>query len=66
MKKQLLIDYFGGTSATALALDVKQPSVSQWPDDLPYAVLGRIAILQPVAWSVLNSADDSSDSRKDH
>ena len=63
MKKQLLIDYFGGVSATAVALEVKQPAVSQWPDELPYSVLGRIAKLQPDAWAILSA--ESVDPKKD-
>jgi hypothetical protein len=50
MEKQTLLKYFGGTGQTAIALHVKQPAVSQWPDELPFSALGRIAYLQPKAW----------------
>jgi len=54
MKKSTVIAYFGGTVETAAALKVSRPAVIQWPEDLPFSVLGRIASLQPRAWKVLN------------
>jgi hypothetical protein len=50
MEKQTLLKYFGGTGQTAVALHVKQPAVSQWPEVLPFSALGRIAYFQPKAW----------------
>jgi len=35
MNKQQVIDFFGGVNATAKALGIAQPSVSNWPDRLP-------------------------------
>jgi DNA-binding transcriptional regulator YdaS (Cro superfamily) len=35
MLKQEVLDHFGGASATAAALGVSQPSVSNWADPLP-------------------------------
>ena len=35
MKKQEVLDYFGGVIATAKALGISQPSVSNWGEDLP-------------------------------
>lgn len=35
MKKQEVIEYFGGVGATARALEIAQPSVSTWTDPLP-------------------------------
>ena len=55
MKKENLLNYFGGQRKTADALGVKQPTVCDWPDELPYSVLGRIATLQPAAWTILSS-----------
>lgn len=35
MKKQEVIDHFGGVGATARALGIAQPSVTTWKDPLP-------------------------------
>ncbi len=35
MKKQDVISYFGSQEKTALALGVKQASVSRWKDEIP-------------------------------
>lgn len=35
MKKEEVLQYFGGTTATAVALGLSQPSVSNWSDPLP-------------------------------
>ena len=35
MNKQQVIEYFGGVAATAKALGIAQPSVSNWGDQLP-------------------------------
>lgn len=35
MNKQQVIDFFGGVSATAAALGISQPSVSNWTSRLP-------------------------------
>lgn len=60
MKKTTLISYFGGSTKTAVALQVKQPAVTQWPEDLPFSVLGRLAELQPAAWDELKKLDAQS------
>lgn len=62
MKKEILISYFGNTVKTALALHVRQPTVSSWPDDLPFSVLGRIAFYQPKAWRDLMRKDKPAES----
>jgi hypothetical protein len=54
MKKANLISHFGSQHLTAAALRVKQPTVCAWPDDLPFSVLGRVAVYQPRAWRELN------------
>ncbi|MTD32611.1 Cro/CI family transcriptional regulator [Paludibacterium denitrificans] len=53
MKKDRVVSHFGGVAKTAAALMVSGPAVRQWPDDLPFAAIGRIAVLQPEAWSLL-------------
>jgi len=35
MKKQEVIDYFGGVVRVAEALGIKHPSVIRWPDPIP-------------------------------
>lgn len=35
MKKQIVVEYFGGPSAVAKALNISPASVSQWPDLVP-------------------------------
>jgi transcriptional repressor of cell division inhibition gene dicB len=35
MKKQEVLDHFGGVIATAKSLGISQPSVSNWTDPLP-------------------------------
>jgi transcriptional repressor of cell division inhibition gene dicB len=35
MKKQQVLDYFGGGSAVAAALGIAPPSVTNWSDPLP-------------------------------
>lgn len=57
MKKSTVLAYFGGVTKTANALKVKQPSVSLWPDELPFSVLGRIAHFQPEAWRDLAGSE---------
>ncbi|WP_198314535.1 Cro/CI family transcriptional regulator [Chitinibacter sp. GC72] len=58
MKKETVIAHFGGQRKTAEALGVKQPTVCAWPDLLPYSVLGRIAVHQPIAWRLLCAGVD--------
>lgn len=35
MKKQLVLDHFGGTSAVAKALKISPAAVSVWPEIIP-------------------------------
>ncbi|GAB3215815.1 Cro/CI family transcriptional regulator [Pseudaeromonas pectinilytica] len=35
MKKQSVIDHFGGVSEVAKALGIKHPAVCRWPDVIP-------------------------------
>ena len=35
MKTKEVIEFFGGTNATARALGITQPAVSQWGEDVP-------------------------------
>ncbi|MCS6126656.1 Cro/Cl family transcriptional regulator [Shewanella baltica] len=35
MKKSDVLKFFGGTAATAAALNIKSPSVSGWGDEVP-------------------------------
>lgn len=35
MKKQQVLDHFGGTSAVAKALNISPAAVSVWPDPIP-------------------------------
>ncbi|MCU7976123.1 Cro/CI family transcriptional regulator [Shewanella sp. SW36] len=35
MKKTDVLNFFGGTAATAAALNIKSPSVSGWGEDVP-------------------------------
>ena len=35
MRKSEVINYFGGVCKTALALGIKHPSVSEWPEIIP-------------------------------
>jgi DNA-binding transcriptional regulator YdaS (Cro superfamily) len=35
MKKTDVLNFFGGTAATAVALNIKSPSVSGWGEDVP-------------------------------
>lgn len=35
MKKQEVIDHFGGVSDVAKALGIKHPAVCRWPDLIP-------------------------------
>jgi hypothetical protein len=61
MKKAIVISHFGSQRLTAVALNVKQPTVCAWPDDLPFSVLGRIAVFQPRAWLELNQVSTPTD-----
>lgn len=48
MKKQILFDLFGHTqTAVAEALDIKQPSVATWGEDIPDSALGRFVRMHP-------------------
>jgi len=49
MDKHFILSFFGGVAKTALALGIKPSSVSEWPDQVPYSAIGRIAIKQPKA-----------------
>ena len=51
MEKKFIIDYFGNINKTAQALGIKAPSVHEWPEQLPFSAIGRIAILQPKAFN---------------
>ncbi|HBV5320840.1 Cro/CI family transcriptional regulator [Klebsiella oxytoca] len=35
MRKSEVVNYFGGVCKTALALGIKHPSVSEWPEIIP-------------------------------
>lgn len=35
MKKEIVIEYFGGVEKTALALGISKGAVSQWGTDIP-------------------------------
>ena len=50
MEKSKVIAHFGGVTHTASALGVSHSAVIQWPDEIPFSAIGRIASLQPKAW----------------
>ena len=49
MDKHFILSYFGGVVKTATAIDIKPSSVSEWPDQLPFSAVGRIALKHPKA-----------------
>lgn len=36
MKKNIVLDYYGGVTATARFLNISKSSVSVWPDPIPW------------------------------
>ncbi|OQS32803.1 Cro/CI family transcriptional regulator [Chromobacterium haemolyticum] len=57
MKKALVVKHFGGASRTASALQITPAAVAQWPEVVPFSAIGRIAYLQPDAWTALVAAE---------
>lgn len=47
MKKQDVLEHFGGPTKTAEALDLTPGAISQWKDPLPRAVADRV-----LAWFI--------------
>lgn len=45
MKKQVVLNYFGGVTKTAQALGVSKSAVSLWSDDIPEGRAFQIELL---------------------
>jgi len=60
MNKHFVISFFGGVSKTAAAIGIKSSSVSEWPEEIPFSAIGRIAIYQPKALEAWRSKSKPS------